>query len=178
MNIMAIDPGIAKCGFAIGEKPNKIKEYGTIYTSSKDGELDQRISIITDKIYRKIEEYNIKKILIEQFRVFNSYNSSVHKTIELIGAIKEGVRVKYGIPVFEINHKRWQARYETVINSKVYPYFTNIYGEEWEKALNEGSEHSRDAVKILLIEVFSVSDIISEVKKRYGRFTHNNPTEC
>lgn len=158
--ILALDMGLRNMGYAIGAKPNKLIEWGTWHTYARNSFEKRKVELL-ENIYRKIEQYGINLVVMEMYRVYQDYRKAQHVTIELIGALKEGLRLKFPKTEWEeVNKNWWEARLRRIMASGYYLHM----GEVWEKALSEGSEHSRDAVSILLVYVFDIKALFVNKK--------------
>ncbi|ADO44928.1 hypothetical protein Hydth_0528 [Hydrogenobacter thermophilus TK-6] len=148
--IMTIDPGYSALGYAVGEE-NKLIEYGTVYFKGKE---ETRLTEIYLKIKELIQRHNPDTVLIEDYRVYKDGYKGKHKTAIVVGIIC-AIAYEHKIKPTFVFHNSWKAKFQRV-------YFTivNRLSEEWKKALGEGSEHSRDAVMMLLPEVVSLKALL------------------
>jgi len=163
MVVITLDPGLANFGYAIGKKPNQLIEYGTLYTKANRATFEERKTYLLDNLYSKIDTYKVNLVVLEQFRVYEQ-NRAIHTTVELIGALKEGLRLNFPkVQWEEIHHNSWNARWVHLIQAGA--LFT--VDEVWRKASEEyGSEHSRDAVKMLFTYVYSFKDTVLKKKQK------------
>ena len=149
MKVIAIDPGYSALGYAVGEKPNKLVEYGTLYFREKD-----RLREIYNKVCELFRRHNPHVALIEDYRIYEE-NRGKHKPAFALGVIV-AVCYEFECNIRLVFHNSWKAEFERV-------YFTvaGRLSEEWHKALQGGSEHSRDAVMMLLPQVVDLKAILT-----------------
>ncbi len=151
--IVAIDPGYTNLGYAVGEE-GKLYEYGTVYLKSKD-----RLKEIYKKVSDLFKKYKPSLVLVEDFRVYRGELRGKHKTGLAIGVIS-AVAYEHGAEVRFVNHKSWKAEFQ-----RVYPIVEPRLGDDWREGLRKGSEHSRDAVMMLLPKVVSLKSLLVGGKK-------------
>ncbi len=148
MKIMTIDPGYTRLGWAVGEVPNKFIACGTMYFVRED-----RITEIHERIKEKIQEYNVEHIYIEDYKVYKK-NKNGYKTLIVIGLIA-GIAKSLGSGVSAIPYTKWNSEFD-----RVYGLACDYLSDPWKHALLEGSEHSRDAVKMLLTKVIDLQKLL------------------
>ena len=132
---MTVDPGM-RCGYAIG-RGAELLAYGTIY--AKDYEQ------ITEEMKELVETYKPQRLILEDWRGYNTDIKAKHKTPIVIGIVLAVYKCIANGPYELVLYNSWSARFKRA-------YFTvfHLLPEEWKKALEGGSEHSRDAVAMLL----------------------------
>ena len=156
MRVLALDPGFRQMGFALGETNNLIT-WGTWRTSALDGGHADRLRIQAERVYDIVRKYCVEKVVIETYRVYRSVKAQ-HTTIELIGALREGIRLLFpGVIFEEVAYKTWAARAKKIISRGYLDKLAN--SERWKAALKDGSVHSRDAVMILLSQVLDLGKL-------------------
>ncbi len=144
MRVIAIDPGLSRLGYAVGEKPNKLLETGTFY-AQKD-KMQQVVAFIQSLINKYVPQC----LVIEDYRIYNTSIKKKHTTPEVIGAIKT-LCISNGIEYELTYHNEWKAKF-----NRIYFCIHDRLDESWKNALQKGSEHSRDAVMMLLPHVVSL----------------------
>lgn len=138
--ILAIDPGYANLGYAVGHK-GRLVASGTLYFRSKD-----RLKEIYTKVSKLFMDYTIDRVLIEDFRIYRGEIRGKHKTAFVIGLVAS-VAYEHGAEIKLVNYRTWQGMFRKVNTERL--------SEDWKEALQNGSQHSRDAVMMLVSEVFS-----------------------
>ena len=146
--VIAIDPGYTNLGYAVGYNRGLI-DFGTLYFKDKD-----RLKEIYVKISDLFRKHKPTKALVEDYRVYNETNRGKHKTAFAIGVIV-ACAYEQGVSVELIPYKTWQARFK-----RVYSVAWARLPPEWKDGLQNGSEHSRDAVMMLLPEVVSLKALL------------------
>lgn len=154
-NVLALDVGLRNMGYAIGKVPNTITEWGVWHTYSNKHDFEKRKTILLDTIYSVVKKHNIDLVVLEMYRFYRSDRKYQHYTAELVGAIKEGLRLKR-VEWEEINHNAWKSRIDRMAKAG---YLFRL-DKTWLKAINEGPEHSRDAACMLLIYVTDVKKLL------------------
>jgi len=137
MIVLAVDPGVANCGYALGSE-TKLMKCGTLYTRSDQGTVDMRIAYLIDRVVEIMNGANM--VLIEQYRVYNNSRKQLHMTIEFIGALKERLRSR-GIPYEEVPYRSWNSWFARVKED---------IPDGYRKALESGSVHQKDAIRMLV----------------------------
>lgn len=145
--VIAFDPGY-RLGYAVGQKPNKLIEAGTFYAQR---DKDKEVSFFVKQLLQK---HKPQLVLIEDYRIYNPFYRGKHKTSEVIGIIKS-LCFSEGVEVEMLQHNRWKAEFV-----RVYSAIQEKLGDDWKKALGAKSEHTRDAVSMLLPYVFSIYDLV------------------
>ncbi len=154
-NIITIDPGYSALGWAVGEKGSGWLEYGTLYFKEKD-----RLKEIHKKVTDLLREYlPIETVYIEDFRIYRDEIKDKHKTAFAIGVIV-ACAYELGLDVKLINHRKWKADFE-----RIYWVVEPKLPRKWRDGLQKGSEHSRDAVMMLLPRVISLKSLLTGGKK-------------
>ncbi len=174
---MAIDPGIAKTGYAIG-KDNKVYETGVIRTDSKLSDFE-RCKQITDKVEQLINRYDIKLLLIEEYHVYGNPLTAVgkskgEKTIQVITHLQL-LAEKLGIEHRLINHNSWKAKFKRnwvlVAMSDRFPELKQLFQDLNKKAKytykgtrRKGNleDHELDAFKMLVPEILNLKKLLVE----------------
>ncbi len=146
--IVAIDPGYSNLGYAVGAE-GKLYEYGTVYLKNKD-----RLKEIYIKMSDLFEKYKPSLVLVEDFRIYREELRGKHKTAFAIGVVSAAA-YEHGAEVRLVNHKSWRAEFQ-----RVYTIVEPRLGEDWREGLQKGSEHSRDAVMMLLPKVVSFKSLL------------------
>lgn len=147
---MAVDPGLANFGYAVGKKPNQIIDYGTF--RPKRGE--DKFKSLQFFIVSLLKEYQPELVIYEQYRIYGREYSYLHKTSEVIGLIKTLCEM-HAIACIEVNHNKWKAMF-----NRVYSACHLKLPLEWKQGLQAKSEHTRDAVMMLLPYVISIKDLL------------------
>ena len=151
--IAAIDPGYTNLGYAFGYK-GELTAWGTLYFKDHD-----RLKEIYLKISDLFAKYKPERVLVEDFHVYREEIKGKHKTTLAIGVI---VACAYdcGAEVELVHHNTWKAKFQKT--AEAYSPFLEM--EPWKTALKGGSEHSRDAVRMLVPEVFSLKAVMKWMK--------------
>lgn len=81
MNILAIDSGVEKTGYAICSLDTKYNQHSIITSglikTSKQLSLEKRLCIVIAKLTRLIERYSISKIILERIFFFKNQKTVV-----------------------------------------------------------------------------------------------------
>lgn len=86
MNIMGIDPGLERTGFAILNPKGELLEIGLIET--KKGEnLPIRLKEIYNSLQNLIEKYEVKLLILERIIATNKIQSNLEKILQARGCI-------------------------------------------------------------------------------------------
>ena len=149
--IAAIDPGYSNVGYAFGQRGELIA-CGTLYFKGRD-----RLKEIYEKVSSLFERYRPKRVLVEDFHVYREEIRGKHKTTLAIGIIFSCAYI-YGAECELINHNAWKAKFKKCAEA----YSPFLETEPWKTALSSGSEHSRDAVRMLIPEIFSLKAMIKK----------------
>lgn len=147
--IAAIDPGYTNLGYAFGRR-GELVACGTLYFKN-----DDRLKEIYEKVSSLFDKFRPKRVLVENFHVYREEIRAKHKTSLAIGVIFSCAYI-YGAECELINHNSWKAKFKKC--AEAYSHFLET--EPWKGALSSGSEHSRDAVKMLIPEVLSLRAVI------------------
>ncbi len=164
MSVIAIDPGIASTGYAIGEYPNKILEIGIIKTYKKDGSDFDRVLKIKEAIRDLIIKHQVTYMIVEDYVVYGNPITAVgksrgEKTIKVITAL-EFLANEMHIDIEIVKHNSWKARskkiWQIIAMSNKFPEIEKIYTELYK----EKQDHKRDAFKMLIPEIISFTEVI------------------
>jgi len=147
--VMTFDPGYSAMGWAVGED-NTLLDYGTLYFKERD-----RLREIYSKVNTLIKEHSPERLVVEDFRVYREEIRGKHKTAFVIGLLS-AIAYEHRVDIELVNHNKWKAEFK-----RVYGVVWLRLDSEWEKALQRGSEHSRDAVMMLLPRIVSLRAILS-----------------
>ena len=177
MVVLAVDPGIASTGYAVGKAPNKILECGKLTTSINDGTDFERALKIKTHIRQLIQTYKPAIMLIEKYRVYGDPITGQgkrhgEKTIRVIQSLEE-LAHEYGIEVKELDHNSWKASFSkvwTVVElSGKFPQLEQLYTQLQQKSCytkkgtkRKGSkdDHALDAFKMLIPYIISYKEAI------------------
>jgi len=151
--VMTFDPGYSAMGWAVGED-NTLLDYGTLYFKERD-----RLREIYSKVNALIKEHSPNKLLVEDFRVYREEIRGKHKTAFVIGLLS-AIAYENGVDIELVNHNRWKAEFK-----RVYGSVWLRLNPEWEEGLRGGSEHSRDAVMMLLPEIVDLKRLLTGGKR-------------
>lgn len=147
---VAIDPGFTRLGWAVG-KNNELFDWGTLYLSGRD-----RLREIYDKVSNLFLEWRPSVVYVEDFRIYRSDIRDKHKTAFAIGIVV-ACAYEHGAEVCLLNHRSWRADFE-----RIYWVVEKRLSEKWKEGLRSGSEHSRDAVMMLLPRVVDLKKLLGE----------------
>ncbi len=174
---MAIDPGIAKTGYAVG-KDNKVYETGVIRTNNTLTDFE-RCKQISDKVEQLINKYNVELLLIEEYHVYgnplmNTGKSRGEKTIQVITHLQL-LAERLGIEHRLVNHNSWKAKFKRnwilVAMSDRFPEIKQLFQELNKKAKYTNKDtrrkgnledHELDAFKMLIPEILNLKKILVE----------------
>ena len=154
MNILAIDPSLSSCGFAvINSLDRSIININRITTSQKDGDENQRIYIITKHIEQIIQDNQIQELVLEDG--FVQFAGSSLKLGKLRGALIFNAQ-NIGIKVYSQEPKetrknlglKGNAKKEDVANKilELYPHLLTTIGEYSDKPGKNKTSDMYDAV--------------------------------
>ena len=182
MIVLAIDPGLANTGYAVGAYPNKILECGKITTTPADGTDFQRTLKLKSHIKQVIQTYKPSLMLIEKYRVYGdpiTRQGKKHgeKTIRIIQSLEE-LAHEHGIEVKEVDYNSWKASFSkvwTVVElSSKFPHLEELYTQLQQKAYytkkgakrkGNKDDHELDAFKMLLPHIISYKEAIINGRK-------------
>lgn len=142
----AIDIGVANVGYAVGDE-SKLVTCGYLKTEAA-GDLEERKALVLDTLYGYFNMWKPELVIIEAFRVY-AKKKALHKTAELAGALKEGLRLK-NIRYIELPYRTWSTRYKKLDFSKI--------PDSYLEFVNARNEHVRDAVRMLISFLFSIKN--------------------
>lgn len=101
INILAIDPGFDRVGFAVGFILNnklEIREYGLIQTNKKDS-LFKRYQQIQNRLLQLIEQYEINECSIESLFFFKNQKTAL--TVSEARGVIIGTLLKFNVTIHE-----------------------------------------------------------------------------
>ncbi len=136
---IAIDPGYTNLGYAVSYD-TQLLQYGTFYF--KD---DDRLQEIYYAIKDLFIGYKPNEVLVEEFRIYKRAPlRGADKTAFAFG-VTCAVVFEFGAALKVVNYNNWSSQFK-----KTYKLIEDNLAINWKEALEQGSEHSRDAVKMLL----------------------------
>ena len=148
--ILSVDPGVASLGYAVGDECFLV-DTGTLRTKAGQS-LDDRITYLLNELDDLIKEHFVYYVLIEQYRIYRNTLKSLHATIEFIGAFKERIRrlsfSRPGLGYTEIPYRSWNSWFRKVKLDEIPKPYRDVLESK------RGSEHQRDAVKMLIGYLF------------------------
>ena len=155
-NILALDPSLSSTGWAVFDDKNTCPEVNKIQTDTNDGNTDERITIIVDKIQTLAFSYNIRHVIFEDGYIGKSAKTGL-QLAELRGAIiyilrAQGYDVYHMMPsqIRKTFGLKGNAKKEEVANAVLekYPELENKIGPYSDKQNKKKTSDMYDAVSI------------------------------